>query len=73
MLERNPNKIGRNSDPSRERSNKHSPVRATYLIVAKEVEESSNYIHIYIYRQIDETIPSEFVPIEASTLIFILE
>ena len=24
-------------------------------------------------RQIDETIPSEFVPIEASTLIFILE
>ena len=27
----------------------------------------------HIKRQIDETIPSEFVPIEASTLIFILE
>ena len=31
------------------------------------------FVTIVVMRQIDETIPSEFVSIEASTLIFILE
>ena len=47
MFERDPNKTSRNRGPSRERSNKHSPVRAILLMAAKEVEESSGCVNLH--------------------------
>ena len=50
MLERDPNKTGRNRSPPRNKSDKYSLVRVKYLTMAREVKKHQDiYIHIYIY------------------------